>query len=294
MINKITLYLLSSLLILLSLTTMVLIWRNGLSGLFDLLPLLLLLLASAVPVALPSMFTLSTAFGSMELADTGVLLTRSNALEDAARMNVLCLDKTGTITRNRLSITAVTPCCPDLNPMLVIQLGALASQASNRDPIDRAFLREASSEEFSLPVMTTKNMVCLTDPHITEDLLHSFLADTARIEFLPFHPETRRFTIGVLHQHENEENRKRVLIVKGSPLDVFRLCNLSERQTKEFMLVQEEYGGRGWRGLAVAMKQENQDTDSIGTIPSLFHSADFVRNISDRRWIPIRRPRCTL
>ena len=64
----------------------------------EILPLSLVLLMSAVPVALPVMFTVSMAVGSMELVRSGVLVTRLSAIEDAATMDVVCADKTGTLT----------------------------------------------------------------------------------------------------------------------------------------------------------------------------------------------------
>jgi P-type E1-E2 ATPase len=69
--------------------------------LLEMVPLMLVLLMSAVPVALPVMFTVSMAVGSKELAKRGVLVTRLSASEDAATMNVLCVDKTGTIGARR-------------------------------------------------------------------------------------------------------------------------------------------------------------------------------------------------
>ena len=77
--------------------------------LLEMIPLMLVLLMSAVPVALPVMFTVSMAVGSAELAKRGVLVTRLSASEDAATMDVLCVDKTGTITMNQLAVTGVIP-----------------------------------------------------------------------------------------------------------------------------------------------------------------------------------------
>src|SRR5664279_5473300 len=71
------------------------------SPLLEMVSLMLVLLMSAVPVALPVMFTVSMAVGSKELAKRGVLVTRLSAAEDAATMDVLCVDKTGTITMNQ-------------------------------------------------------------------------------------------------------------------------------------------------------------------------------------------------
>ena len=105
--------------------------------LLDVVPLLLVLLMSAVPVALPVMFTVSMAVGSKELAKEGVLVTRLSAAEDAATMDVLCADKTGTITMNSLAVTGVIP-LGAATEADVLFAGALASQESNQD---RSILR---------------------------------------------------------------------------------------------------------------------------------------------------------
>lgn len=72
--------------------------------LIEILPLTLVLLMSAIPVALPVMFTVSMALGAIELGRHGVLVTRLSAAEDAANLDVLCADKTGTLTMNRLAL----------------------------------------------------------------------------------------------------------------------------------------------------------------------------------------------
>ena len=113
--------------------------------LIEMIPLMLVLLMSAVPVALPVMFTVSMAFGSKELAKRGVLVTRLSAAEDAATMDVLCVDKTGTITMNQLAVTGVIP-LDRATESDVLFAGALASQEANQDPIDLAFLTAAKDQ----------------------------------------------------------------------------------------------------------------------------------------------------
>lgn len=115
----------------------------------DVLPLTLLLLLSAVPVALPVMFTVSMAVGATELSRKGVLVTRLSAAEDAATMDVLCADKTGTITENRIRVAAVHP-EPGFDEDEVVRLGAMASEEADQDPLDLAFLAEARARK--LPV----------------------------------------------------------------------------------------------------------------------------------------------
>src|SRR6202142_3655978 len=102
--------------------------------LIEMVSLLLVLLMSAVPVALPVMFTVSMAVGSAELAKRGVLVTRLSAAEDAATMDVLCVDKTGTITMNQLAVTGLIPLGQSKEPELLFS-GALASEEANQDPI---------------------------------------------------------------------------------------------------------------------------------------------------------------
>ena len=110
--------------------------------LVEMISLMLVLLISAVPVALPVIFTVSMAFGAKELAKRGVLVTRLSAAEDAATMDVLCVDKTGTITMNQLAVTGLIP-LEQATESDVLLAGALASQEANQDPIDLAFLAAA-------------------------------------------------------------------------------------------------------------------------------------------------------
>jgi H+-transporting ATPase len=110
--------------------------------LIERVPLMLVLLMSAVPVALPVMFTVALAVGSKGLATRGVLVTRLCAAEDATTMDGLCVDKTGTITMNQLVVTGVIP-LTHATESDVLLAGALAFQEANQDPIDLAFLAAA-------------------------------------------------------------------------------------------------------------------------------------------------------
>jgi plasma-membrane proton-efflux P-type ATPase len=118
--------------------------------LFDVLPISLVLLMTAIPVALPVMFTVSMALGSIELGRRGILITRLGAIEDAATMDVLCADKTGTLTMNQLSLTGVLP-QPGFTDGDVVRAGALASNEADEDPIDVAFLRAANDRKLDNP-----------------------------------------------------------------------------------------------------------------------------------------------
>ncbi len=79
----------------------------------EVVPLLLTAILAAIPVALPATFTLAAAIGARTLAKNGVLPTRLSAVDEAASIDVLCSDKTGTLTPNELSVTSVCARCPD-------------------------------------------------------------------------------------------------------------------------------------------------------------------------------------
>ncbi len=95
------------------------------------------------------MFTITMALGSFELARKGVLVTRLSASEDAALMDVLCADKTGTITENKLSIADILEMNNYTKDDALI-FGALASQRANEDPIDLAFFTALDDKKIKL------------------------------------------------------------------------------------------------------------------------------------------------
>jgi H+-transporting ATPase len=115
--------------------------------------LVLTALLSAVPVALPATFTLAAALGARTLAMKGVLLTRLSALHEAATIDVLCSDKTGTLTLNELSIGPVYSVEEDYNEADVLGYAALASSKDGGDPIDAVVHKavEASQDRGRAP-----------------------------------------------------------------------------------------------------------------------------------------------
>ena len=101
------------------------------------IPLVLISVLASVPVALPATFTLATAIGAQALTRVGVLPTRLSAVDEAASLDVLCMDKTGTLTRNELAVAAVHA-LPGFDEARVLALAALASADGGQDPIDAA------------------------------------------------------------------------------------------------------------------------------------------------------------
>jgi H+-transporting ATPase len=107
--------------------------------------LLLTAVLAAIPVALPATFTLASAIGARSLAKLGVLSTRLSAVDEAGTMDVLCSDKTGTLTRNELSVNAVHP-LPGFDEAHVLAMAAIASEEGGQDPVDTAIRAAAQGK----------------------------------------------------------------------------------------------------------------------------------------------------
>jgi H+-transporting ATPase len=110
----------------------------------EIIPLVLTAVLASIPVALPATFTLAAALGARVLAHLGVLPTRLSAVDEAASIDVLCADKTGTLTCNELKVTAVRP-MPGFDESHVLGIAALASSDGGQDPVDAA-IRFAASQ----------------------------------------------------------------------------------------------------------------------------------------------------
>jgi H+-transporting ATPase len=113
----------------------------------EIIPLILTAVLASIPVALPATFTLASALGARALARQGVLPTRLSAVDEAASIDVLCADKTGTLTRNQLSVTTVQP-MPGFDESHILTMAALASSDGGQDPVDAA-IRSAAAQKVS-------------------------------------------------------------------------------------------------------------------------------------------------
>ena len=204
--------------------------------LLEMVPLMLVLLMSAVPVALPVMFTVSMAIGSKELAKRGVLVTRLSAVEDAATMDVLCVDKTGTITMNQLAVTGVIP-MEHATETDVLFVGALASQEANQDPIDLAFLAESKKRQIfdGMPTVTP-------------------------ISFTPFDATNRRTEAVV------EQSGQRLRVMKGAVRTVAQACGFHPPEIEALEARVAESALKGYRTLAVARGSETGTLALVGLV----------------------------
>ena len=198
-------------------------------NLLEMLPLALVLLASSIPVALPAMFTITMALGSLALARKGILVTRLNASEDAAMMDTLCVDKTGTITMNKLSVADVLE-VGSYKKEDVLLYGALASQEANQDLIDLAFIAAARERGVRTEGYTQK-------------------------KFLPFDPSTRR-TEAVI-----ESDGRQFRAVKGAVSVIAPLCSIDSHFLEREM---EAFAMKAYRTIAVATDDGGSKMELVG------------------------------
>ncbi|NVN11452.1 plasma-membrane proton-efflux P-type ATPase [Nguyenibacter vanlangensis] len=215
----------------------------------DVLPFALILLVASVPVALPATFTLATALGAAELARSGVLLTKLAAIEEAAGMDVLCTDKTGTLTENRLTLATVARLDAASDDELV-RLAALASDSATQDPIDLAILDAAKARGL------------LTDP-------------PDRLAFVPFDPATR-YSLGRYRGPDGELH-----VAKGAPQAVAALVRAPPDMTEAI----DRLAASGMRVLAVARGESRAGLRLAGLIgladPPRPDSAALVKGLQD-------------
>jgi H+-transporting ATPase len=121
----------------------------------DIVHLVLTAILASIPVALPATFTLAAAVGAKALARLGVLPTRLSAVDEAATLDVLCSDKTGTLTLNSLTITALRPEAGFDEPRL-LAMAALASSDGGQDPVDAAVRASSAKRAIADPPKLTK------------------------------------------------------------------------------------------------------------------------------------------
>jgi H+-transporting ATPase len=200
-------------------------------GVFMVLTFIVIFLMGAVPVALPAVLTIVQAVGATELARKGALVTRLDSIEDAASIDILCLDKTGTITENRLSVRGSIP-FSGYRREEVITLAGLASKEEGMDVIDLAVIEYARTMGLDSSAYT-------------------------QVSYTPFNPSTRR-TEAIIGYVGGQFRA-----MKGAPQVIMSACRGTGRETiDEANRMVEELSMRGYRTIAVACS-EGDDIDDL-------------------------------
>nr|BAF03589.1 P-type H+-ATPase [Zostera marina] len=184
---------------------------------------LLVLLIGGIPIAMPTVLSVTMAIGSHRLSEQGAITKRMTAIEEMAGMDVLCSDKTGTLTLNKLSIdkNLIEVFCKGVDKEHVVLLAARASRVENQDAIDAAMVG------------------MLADPKEAR-------SGIKEVHFLPFNPVDKRTALTYVDADGNWHR-----VSKGAPEQIMDLCNCKEDVKRKAHNVIDKFAERGLRSLAV-------------------------------------------
>lgn len=188
---------------------------------------LLVLLIGGIPIAMPTVLSVTMAIGSHRLSQQGAITKRMTAIEEMAGMDVLCSDKTGTLTLNKLSVdkTLVEVFVKGVDKEYVLLLAARASRVENQDAIDACMVG------------------MLADPKEAR-------AGIKEVHFLPFNPVDKRTALTYIDNNGNWHRAS-----KGAPEQILDLCNCKEDVRRKVHSMIDKYAERGLRSLAVARQE---------------------------------------
>ncbi|KAJ8513017.1 hypothetical protein OPV22_003451 [Ensete ventricosum] len=188
---------------------------------------LLVLLIGGIPIAMPTVLSVTMAIGSHRLAQQGAITKRMTAIEEMAGMDVLCSDKTGTLTLNKLTVdkNLVEVFTKGVSQDTVILMAARASRTENQDAIDTAIVG------------------MLADPKEARD-------DIQEVHFLPFNPTDKRTALTYI---DSEGKMHRVS--KGAPEQILNMAHNKSEIERRVHAVIDKFADRGLRSLAVAYQE---------------------------------------
>lgn len=235
MVIKIGDYLIFLALILVGLIFFVSIYRH--ESILDTLRFSLVLTIAAIPAAMPAVLSITMAIGALNLAKKQAIVTKLVSIEELAGVDVLCSDKTGTLTKNKLTVGKPIV-FGEFKEEDAILYGALASREEDKDAIDLAILG----------VLTRYKL---------EDKVKRY----RQVKFRPFDPVIKRTE--ALIEAENGETFK---VAKGAPHIILDLCKANDAlRTKALKLV-DNMAAEGFRALGVAVAKDD-DWKFVGILP---------------------------
>ncbi|XP_027192870.1 ATPase 8, plasma membrane-type-like isoform X2 [Cicer arietinum] len=193
---------------------------------------LLVLLIGGIPIAMPTVLSVTMAIGSHRLSEQGAITKRMTAIEEMAGMDVLCSDKTGTLTLNKLTVdrNLIEVFPADLDKEGLLLAAARASRVENQDAIDASIVG------------------MLSDPKEAR-------AGITEVHFLPFNPVGKRTAITY---YDSQGNWYRCS--KGAPEQIIELCQLKGETLKKAHRIIDQFAERGLRSLGVSRQTISEKT----------------------------------
>jgi H+-transporting ATPase len=236
-ILKIGNYLILLAVLLIVLIVMVAVFRHD--NVMETLRFAMVLAVASIPVALPAILTITLAVGAVNLTKKKAIVSRLASIEELAGMDILCSDKTGTLTMNKLTI-GKTVGFENFSEEDTLLYAALASRREDNDAIDNAILNSKDLKK------------------IGKEL------DQFKVEkFQPFDSVTKRTEATIRDADQNT-----IRISKGAPQAIIALSSEKyERRIKSIEKKVEDYAKMGYRVIAVAYSQGKDDWQPVGLIP---------------------------
>jgi len=195
----------------------------------------LILTVASIPVALPAVLSVTMAVGAMALSKMKAVVARLESIEEMAGIDILCSDKTGTLTQNKLTLGTPLPFAARSEDELILY-GALASKEENQDPIDLAVLGGVKDKG------TLQGYTC--------------------VQFLPFDPVHKK-TQSTIRDSENRTFQA----AKGAPQVIMELCRLDPETTAKAQEEVDDLAAKGYRTLGVARSLNEDSWEFMGILP---------------------------
>ena len=188
----------------------------------------LILIVASIPVAMPAVLSMTMALGALKLSRMKAIVTKLESIEEMAGIDVLCCDKTGTLTQNELKLGDPIV-FENGNPVTLLICGCLASKKENQDPIDLAVINGFKHPE----------------------LLQAF----KQIKFLPFDPVIKRTEAAIVAPEGHT-----FYATKGAPQVILSLCDPDPAFASAVERSIEELAAKGYRTLGVASSGDDKQT----------------------------------
>jgi H+-transporting ATPase len=195
----------------------------------------LVLTVAAIPVAMPTVLSVTMAVGARLLAKKQAIVSKLVAIEELAGVDVLCADKTGTLTQNKLTLGDPFS-VNNIPPEQVILAGALASRSDNNDTIDLAVLGGLKNDQA--------------------------LKACQVVHFMPFDPVHKRTEATI-----KGADGKQFKVSKGAPQVILDLSANKEQVKPAVDKAVNEFAARGFRSLGVARADQEGQWQFVGVLP---------------------------
>jgi len=219
----------------------------------ELVQFALILTVASIPVAMPAVLSMTMALGAMALSKRKAIVTRLESIEEMASMEILCSDKTGTLTQNHLTLGEVELFAAT-DAQEVLLAAALASREENRDAIDEAVLQGLEDK----------------------DKLKAF----QQVNFVPFDPVRKRTEATM-----KDAAGRSFQVTKGAPQVIMEMAGLTGSEQQRAQRVVEAFAEQGYRALGVARKGAEDTSWTFLGILSMFDPprADSAETIAQAR-----------